>query len=1667
MYKYITFGSIRLIYNINLYPPDMKHLIFTIALIGLSAPALWAQTHSISGYLTYNNVANTPLDVVKVVLKLNNNPIDSTVTNALGFYHFTGLPDNTYTLEAYTSKPWSGLNGTDAINVQRHFVGLELLTVPVRLTAADVNNSGSINGTDALKIKRRFVGLDSTFNRGDWVFEKVSGGNAITVAGADVTQDFYGLCVGDVNGSNTPNPTQELPTVNTANVSDIRIGSATSGGNVFSDGGLTVSAKGVCWSASPMPTVTGSYTVDGSGLGAYVSRLTGLLPGVPYYVRAYATNSFGTAYGNQVEFSAYTPQPCPNVPTVTYGGKIYNTVLIGNQCWLKENLNIGTRIDGSQDQTDNGNIEKYCPNDLESNCDLYGGLYQWNEAVQYSTVEHVQGICPTGWRIPTDADWCALTVFLDATVNCNNIGWGGIDAGGKLKAAGNTYWASPNTGATNSSGFTALPAGFNGGGFAYLSTNAIFWSSTQSNSISAWYRNLENDLNQADRSNNPKTFGMSIRCIRDTCSSYSPTGVLINPSINPACSGSSVTFTATPANGGSAPFYQWMVNGAIVGTNSPIYSYSPANGDSILCVMTSSAPCALNPATSNKITMIVNPGPGPATPLPGTHIPSQTRIVWKWNSAPGATGYKWNTTNNYSTAIDMGGTLSLTETGLSCDSTYTRYVWSYNSSCTSASLTINQSTSACAVFSCGQSITDPRDAQNYNTVQIGTQCWLQQNLNYSVSSYSSFCYYNMPSNCDVYGKLYNPVYCNITNVCMPGWHTPSDAEWTALINYLGGSDVAGGKMKESGTAHWISPNTGATNESGFTGLPGGDATYIADKSINYNFWDLGTAASFWTSTGSGYGDGYWGKRLSYSNDDVSTVEGHMQWPLEDAWSIRCVYQGCPSMVPPSPGTHSPSNSQIIWNWNTVPNATGYKWNTTMDYSTATNMGTSISKTDTGLACNTNYNRYVWAYNSCGDASAATCLTQSTISNPSAPTAGTHTPGPSTIIWKWNSVTGATGYKWSTSNDFLNATDMGTSLSKTEPGLNCATAYTRYLWAYCSCGFSTVTILTQSTQSCTFTCGQTLFDDRDSKTYPTVLINSQCWMRKNLNYGTKIPMTQNQANNSIPEKYCYMNYESVCDDYGGLYQWGEMVQYLYGASNTTSWNPVPSGNVPGLCPNGWYIPSQADWMSLITYVGGLAYAGGNLKETGYLHWFGPNEGATNAVGFTGLPGGNTNPDGSFPNSLQYYANFWSSTELSSTNARSYALSTYSANAGSNSYNKSYGFSIRCVYQGCPSMIPPSPGTHTPSTSQIIWNWNQVPNAAGYKWNTTMDYSTATDLGTNLSKTETGLACNTNYSRYVWAYNSCGNASTATCLTQSTSVNPSSPSAGTHIPGPSTIIWSWNAVSGATGYKWSTTNDFLTATDMGTSLSKTETGLNCGTPYTRYLWAYNSCEPSTVTTLTQSTQSCTFTCGQTLFDDRDSRTYPTVLINSKCWISKNLNYGTKIPGSQEQTNNSIPEKYCIQDYESNCDVYGGLYQWGEIVQYLNGASNTTSWNPIPTGNVTGLCPNGWHIPTYAEWSSLITYAGGSNSAGGKLKETGYSHWLSPNTGATNAYGFTALPDGLRGPGGTFIDFQTGAFFLTSSEYDATGSWSYQLYYNTAQAYSGIESKSEGFSVRCIKD
>ncbi|NQV02170.1 MAG: hypothetical protein HQ542_05970 [Bacteroidia bacterium] len=218
-------------------------------------------------------------------------------------------------------------------------------------------------------------------------------------------------------------------------------------------------------------------------------------------------------------FQFATNIPCLGTPTVTYGGQVYNTIQIFSQCWLKENLNVGTMIPGGQNMTDNSILEKYCYYNIEDSCSIFGGLYQWNEMMQYSIQEATQGICPPGWHLPTNEEWNVLEGAVDSQFGIGDPEWDncdirGFDAGTALKTT--SGWYAGGNG-TNLFGFSGLPGGYRNinGGFNGIGSSFYLWTSTEYYSLYGWNRNLYYYPPGVYRYNYSKEYGFSVRCLQD------------------------------------------------------------------------------------------------------------------------------------------------------------------------------------------------------------------------------------------------------------------------------------------------------------------------------------------------------------------------------------------------------------------------------------------------------------------------------------------------------------------------------------------------------------------------------------------------------------------------------------------------------------------------------------------------------------------------------------------------------------------------------------------------------------------------------------------------------------------------------------------------------------------------------------------------------------------------------------------------------------------------------------------------------------------------------------------------------------------------------------------------------------------------------------------------
>lgn len=315
----------------------------------------------------------------------------------------------------------------------------------------------------------------------------------------------------------------DYPTISTNTVSSISLTTANCGGTISTNGGGTISARGVCWSStSNIPTVNlSTKTTDGTGMGSFTSLLTGLTANTIYYVRAYATNETGTAYGTT---QIFTTQQV-NKAITDFDGNIYHTITIGTQTWMVENLKTAHYNDGTIIPNITNNVTwknlvtgAYCAyNNLSSYVNTYGCLYNW-----YAV--NTGKLAPTGWHIPTKLEWATLESYVSSHLGTSS-------SIAKALAATYGWTTSTKTGApgcsqstNNSSGFTALPSGgrsYGDGTFNYIYSYGFFWSSTISSG--SLTEGLCYDISSiitgttsgSTFDSNNKNSGLSVRCIRD------------------------------------------------------------------------------------------------------------------------------------------------------------------------------------------------------------------------------------------------------------------------------------------------------------------------------------------------------------------------------------------------------------------------------------------------------------------------------------------------------------------------------------------------------------------------------------------------------------------------------------------------------------------------------------------------------------------------------------------------------------------------------------------------------------------------------------------------------------------------------------------------------------------------------------------------------------------------------------------------------------------------------------------------------------------------------------------------------------------------------------------------------------------------------------------------
>ncbi len=519
---------------------------------------------------------------------------------------------------------------------------------------------------------------------------------------------------------------------------------------------------------------------------------------------------------------------------------------------------------------------------------------------------------------------------------------------------------------------------------------------------------------------------------------------------------------------------------------------------------------------------------------------------------------------------------------------------------------------------------------------------------------------------------------------------------------------------------------------------------------------------------------------------------------------------------------------------------------------------------------------------------------------------------------------------------------------------------------------------------------------EGQVYNTIQIFSQCWLKENLNIGTMILGIYDMQDNGIIEKYCYDNDPANCDEYGGLYQWTEMMQY------------TTQQGTQGICPDGWHVPTDDEWKILEGVVDSLYGvgdpewdqlgsrgfdAGLNLKSTN-----GWNINGNDLFGFSGLPGGYRYNWAGIFSFIGYEGYWWMAKKNYDPNITWFRYLRYNYLSVTRHYdlNWSCGFSVRCIRS-------PEPTTHF-----IELTFTAIDSAAYVQLDSLKVMNLTQGGDTTLFWPDTIL---------VLTYEIVANPQKYSRLNRGIDF----------FPGDELLYIAYIDTLESGMLDAPETSDTLTL--------QFATNIPCpGTPTVTY----------------------------------EGQVYNTIQIFNQCWLKENLNVGVMIPGTQTMEDNGIIEKYCYDDNPYNCNTYGGLYQWNEMMQYT------------PTQGVQGICPPGWNIPTDEEWKVLegavdsqygigdpewdgLTYRG--YDAGKRLKsETG---WYSGYNG-TDVFGFTARPGGSRNYGGLFFDLEYYARFWPSSEYNDYFAWQRYLGYGLDEIIrEWTYYESYGFSVRCLRD
>ena len=1379
------------------------------------------------------------------------------------------------------------------------------------------------------------------------------------------------------------------PAVTTVSIPDETITATTAKayGTVTFDGGIPETKRGMVYSTSNQNLELGAEGVDsvmnGTGMGDFACNLKRLVPCTQYYVCAFAFNDVDTVYGEVKPFTTLS-FTCGSTLTDIDGNE-YATLLLGSQCWMKQNLRTTHYADGTEiakGGSSSSSVTQPYYYEPDSNIATYGRFYNWAAAMHgsassFANPSGVQGVCPDGWHLPSDAEWTQLTNYV-ASDNANvcggnpayivkslasTEGWGDYDMDPHVSCRMSTNASSTN----NNTGFSVMPAGTwetDGAvadpNFGYTNYgHTIFRSATQhETSYAAFVREFYNEYAYVDRTAIAKTTGLSVRCVLDcaTGNSYKPTV-------------SAVTFTDT------------------VGTAISMSASVSSDGGATVTERGVCWGTASQPTIGSNHTADTGTGIGDFT-VTATLTPGSTYYVRAYATNSEGTAYGAEMT------FVMPNLPTVTTTAATDITAYT--------ATTGGEVTADGGSAVTARGVCWSTSNNPTVDNDTTLNGNGTGSFVAsiKNLNpgetYYVRAYAT--------------NAVGPAYGDEVTITTPDWSLSLASDGEASIKLCGD--------------------------------PSKSVTYTATPSY-------GTADDYtysWSCSG--------GTISGTPTSNTATIT----YTSTGTYTVSCT------------ATHNTEHFDVDATISTTIVSGGTKRNLAM-----CSDGLTIQSKESSSSYVGHVSSISW-----GDGSTTPNIPYNINFSHTYASPGVYTV---TII----------PYD-------ANDCEVTRTFAMGDAVLNpcmVAVAHTNS---------STYTSSTGGLETTNSEGKITTVADNDGNTYKVAQIGSQCWMAENLRTtkkpdGTEIPVGTTTSSTAA-YRYDPLS-DATVDPYGYFYNWAAVMN---GASASSA-NP---SNVRGICPQGWHVPSDAEWQQMLDAVG----TNNAAKLATGCDWAGegsamcPNNyryAERNSSGFDALPAGYYNAPVQFGISTR----FWTSSADGTNSYYRQIMRTGTSVSNSATIANTDGYSLRCVRDGGiaePTEMPTvttSEATNIGKAGATLNGSVNCPDGVsiterGFDWKPTTGGSytrvTISD-GSTLSYNLTGLTPNTSYTFRAFA-------STVSST----------------IYGTEEVFSTLNMPLSLTASP--AVDNLVVCTGSDTAIIYTATFTNVNSDDYTISWKVNGTDSSAVTGPQLAVRinasgvykvTCTATReGYTPLKDSvvtqanvigslvdvDGNSYAVQQFGSQCWMTENLRT-TKYSNGDDIPLNNVnnfyePSRFYPNSDAANVSNYGYLYNWTAM------KGSSTPSDDVPSG-VQGICPSGWHLPSAGEWDIFFEYIGNqslysceenSNNIAKALAST--SGWNEPTDGSNckvgynqssnNATGFNAVPAGRFY---IFLDYQSyplpnyygqWSCFGTSSLYNNVYPYYVYLDYNKPNVSASIFNNYGSWdayypeyavSVRCVRD